>query len=58
MLHFLESKHKKSKKLPPSGIFFDDLNFSIYKMLKMSNKIREAKQNLDLYVCSYTFDPP
>jgi hypothetical protein len=49
---------KLRKKLSPVGIFVEDINLGIYKMLKMSNKILEAKQNLDLYVCRHTFDPP
>jgi hypothetical protein len=56
--NFLIWTVKLQKKLIPVNIFFEDLNLSIYKMLKMSNKIREAKQNLDLYVCRHTFDPP
>ena len=49
---------KLQKRMVPIGVFFEDLNLSIYKLLKMSNKICEAKQNLDLYVCRHTFDPP
>ncbi len=49
---------KLRKEMLPLGAFIEDVNLSIYKMLKMSNKICEAKQNLDLFVCRHTFDPP
>jgi hypothetical protein len=56
--NYAVSSQKLQKKMTPIGIFFEDLNLSIYKLLKMSNKICEVKQNLDLYLCRHTFNPP
>jgi len=48
---------KLRKELQPLSIFFEDVKFAAYKILKCKY-IREAKQNDIFFVCRHTFDPP
>ncbi len=49
---------KLKKELNPVGIFIEDTLCMINRILKLSVKVREVKQNTDFHVCRHTFDPP
>jgi hypothetical protein len=49
---------KLKKELNPVGIFIEDTMCMINRILKLSVKVREVKQNTDFHVCRHTFDPP
>jgi hypothetical protein len=49
---------KLRKELPAESIFFQDTIFSVYKLLLASSKIKEARANINYWVCRYHFAPP
>jgi hypothetical protein len=57
-VNFYIWKMKLNKSLLPLGIFIQDLSYTMYSVLKMSNKLCELRQASDLFVCRHTFDPP
>jgi hypothetical protein len=57
-VNFYIWKCKLKKCLTPVSTFVKDISDTMYKLLKMSNKIRESKLSLNLFVCRHTFDPP
>jgi hypothetical protein len=49
---------KLKKSVNPLSIFIKDISDTVYKCLKMSKKLLEAKLSSNLIVCRHTFDPP
>jgi hypothetical protein len=48
---------KLRKDLQPLSVFYEDVKFAAYKLLKYKY-LREAKQSDIFFVCRHTFDPP
>jgi hypothetical protein len=57
-VNFCIWKNKLKKCLTPVSTFVKDISDTMYKRLKMSNKLRESKLSSNLFVCRHTFDPP
>jgi hypothetical protein len=49
---------KLRKTVIPVSIFYEDLKMQVSRTLKMSSKLREAKNAEPFFACRHTYDPP
>jgi hypothetical protein len=58
LVHFLTWECKLRKELSPLGIFFENTEGEVKKMLKISKVLRIARSKANFFVCRHFSDPP